>query len=186
MSLGGTAYPRSNSIPQYQNPHGNPLYNTIPQSKYYTMQPMYTMGNQMMGGAQSSLGHPSSPWSESGAPNNLPFLETLDIPDLYKLTNDPIYHNLPWLLIPHKKPTNIPKFKGKQGEDPGTHITTYHIWRVPNSMVDDSVQRRFPRTLIGNGTKWYIELPRDSFHDFNSLDTTFQIISSYPYGMKLE
>ena len=80
-----------------------------------------------MGGAQSSSGHPSSPWSELGAPKNFPFLATLDIPDLYKLTNDPIYHNLQWLLILHKIPTDIPKFDGKQGEDPGTHVTTYRL-----------------------------------------------------------
>lgn len=139
MSQGGTAYNRGNFIPLYQNPHGNPLYNTVSQINCYTTQPMYTMGNQMMGGAQSSSGHPSSPWSESGAPNSLPFLATLDIPNLYKLTNDPIYHNLQWSPIPHKIPIDIPKFDGKQGEDPGTHITTYHIWSVSNSMVDDSV-----------------------------------------------
>jgi len=51
MIQGGTAYTRHNFIPQYQNPHGNPLYNTIHQSNYYTMQPMYNMGNQTMGGA---------------------------------------------------------------------------------------------------------------------------------------
>jgi len=139
MSQGGTACTGGNFIPQYQNPHGNPLYNTILQSNYYTTQPMYTMGNQMMGGAQNSSGHSSSPWSELGAPNSLPFLATLDIPDLYKLTNDPIYHNLQWPTIPHKIPMDIPKFDGKHGEDPGTHITTYHLWCVSNSMVDDSV-----------------------------------------------
>lgn len=51
MSQGGTAYTGGNFIPQYQNPHGNPLYNTVPQSNCYAMQPMYTMGNQTMGGA---------------------------------------------------------------------------------------------------------------------------------------
>jgi len=30
MSQGGTAYPRGNSIPQPNNPYGNPHYNTIP------------------------------------------------------------------------------------------------------------------------------------------------------------
>jgi len=81
----------------------------------------------------------SSPWSDSGASNTLPFLATLDISYLYKLTNDLIYHNLLWLPILHKILTNIPKFEGKQGEDLGTHITTYHLWCVSNSMVDDSI-----------------------------------------------
>lgn len=48
-----------------------------------------------------------------GAPNTFPFLETLDIPYLYKLTNGPIYHNLHWPPILHKIPANIPKFEGK-------------------------------------------------------------------------
>lgn len=55
-----------------------------------------------MGGAQGSSSHMSSPWSESGTPNSLPFLETLDIHNLYKLTKDPIYRNLQWPPIPHK------------------------------------------------------------------------------------
>lgn len=139
MSQGGTAYPRGNSIPQYQNPHGNPHYNAIPQGNYYTMQLMYNIGTQMMGGAQGSSSQMSSPWSESGAPHSLPFLVMLDIFNLYKLTNDPIYHNLVWSPIPHKIPIDIPKFEGKYGEDLGTHITTYHLWCVSNSMVDDSV-----------------------------------------------
>jgi len=117
MSQVGTTYTRGNSIPQNQNPHGNPLYSTIPQTNCYTTKPIYTMGNQMMGGAQSSSSHPSSPWSKLGAPNSLPFLAMLDIPNLYKLTNDPIYHNLQWPPISHKIPMNIPKFDGKQGED---------------------------------------------------------------------
>ena len=139
MIQGGTAYTWGNFIPHYQNPHGNPLYSTISQRNYYTTQPMYTMENQMMGGAQSSSGHPSSPWSQSGAPNSLPFLTMLDIPNLYKMKNDPIYHNLQWPPTPHKIPMDIPKFDGKQGEDPGTHITTYHLWCASNSMMDDSV-----------------------------------------------
>ncbi len=131
---------------------------------------MYNIKTQMMGGPQGSSSHMSSPWSELGAPNSLPFLAMLDIPDLYKLTNDPIYHNLRWPPIPHKIPREIPKFKGKQGEDLGTHITTYHLWCVSNSMVDDSVWLRlFPCTLTGNVAKWYIELPRASVNTFDAL-----------------
>jgi len=190
MSQGGTAYTWGNSITQYQNPHGNPLYNTVPQRNCYTSQPMYTMWNQTMGGAQSSSGHPSSPWSKSGAPNNLPFLATLDIPDLYKLTNNPIFHSLQWPLIPHKIPIDIPKFNGKQGEDPGTPITTYHLWSVSNSIVDDSVQLQiFPRTLTGNVAKWYIELPRASVNTFDNLAMEFlnhfQLPIRYEAGTKL-
>jgi len=91
-----------------------------------------------MGGPQGSSSHMSSPWSDLGASHTLPFLATLDIPEFYKLTNDPIYHNLLWMPIPHKIPIDIPKFEGKQGEYLGTHITSYHPWCVSNSMVDDS------------------------------------------------
>lgn len=147
------------------------------------------MGNQTMGGAQSSSGHLSSPWSKSGAPNNLPFLATLDIPNLYKLTNNPIYHDLQWSLIPHKIPVDIPKFERKQGEDLGTHVTTYHLWCVSNSMVDDSVWLRiFPCTLTGNATKWYIELPR-AVNTFDTLAMEFlkhfQLPIRYETGTEL-
>jgi len=82
MSQGGTTYPRGNFIAQHHIPHGNPHYNVIPQGNYYTTQPMYNIGTQMMGGLKGSSSHMSSPWSESGAPQTLPFLATLDIPDL--------------------------------------------------------------------------------------------------------
>ena len=98
----------------------------------------------------------------------------LDILDLYKLTNDPIYHNLLWPPIPHKILTDIPKFDGKQGEDLGTHITTYHLWCVSNSMVDDSIRLRlFPHTLTGNAAKWYIALPCASVNTFDTLAMEF-------------
>jgi len=151
---------------------------------------MYNIGNQIMGGAQSSTSHPSSPWSESGAPNSLPFLATLDIPELYKLTNDPIYHNLQWLPIPHQIPTDIPKFDGKQGEDLGTHITTYHLWSVSNSMVYDSVWLLpFLHTLTSNVAKWYIELPRAWVNTFDALVMEFlkhfQLPICYETGTEL-
>ena len=62
----------------------------------------------------------------------LPFLDTLELHDLSKLTNDPIRHHLAWLPVPVKIPTDIPKFDGKTGEDPANHITTYHLWCVSN------------------------------------------------------
>ena len=93
------------------------------------------------------------------APTNLPFLATLELPDLSKLTNDPIRHHPAWPPVLVKIPTDIPKFDGKIGEDPANHITTYHLWCVSNSFLDDSIKLRlFPRTLTGNATKWFIEL----------------------------
>ena len=52
ISQGGTTYPGGTYIPQPKNPYGNPHYNTIPQGTYYTTQPMYNIGNNMMGTAR--------------------------------------------------------------------------------------------------------------------------------------
>ena len=63
-------------------------------------------------------------------------LATLKFPNLSKLTNDPILHHLAWLPIPVKIPINIMKFKDKIGDDPSSHITTYHLCCVSNSMLE--------------------------------------------------
>jgi hypothetical protein len=44
---------------------------------------------------------------------HLPFLATLDLPDLSRLTNDPIFHSPVWPVIPAKLPSDIPKFEKK-------------------------------------------------------------------------
>ena len=67
MSQGVTPYPGGISNPQPNNPYGNPQYNTIPQGTYYTMHPVYNIGNNMMGGPQGSSSHMSLLWSHSGA-----------------------------------------------------------------------------------------------------------------------
>ena len=60
------------------------------------------------------------------SPTKLPFLATLELPDLSKLTNDPIWHHFSWTPVLVKILTDIPKFDGKTREDPANHITTYH------------------------------------------------------------
>ena len=74
------------------------------------------------------------------APIELPFLATLELLDLSKLTNDPIRHHFAWPQVPVNIPTDIPKFDGKTREDPANHITTYHLWCVSNSFLDDSIK----------------------------------------------
>lgn len=96
MSQGVTPYLGGTYIPQPNNPYEQPQYTTIPQGNYYSMHLVYNIGNNMIGGPQGSSSNLSSPWFDSGALNTLPFLEMLDILDLYKLTDDPIYHNLLW------------------------------------------------------------------------------------------
>ena len=104
----------------------------------------------------------------------LPFLATLDLPDLTCLTNDPIAYYQYWPSMPSKLPSDIPKFEGKPGEDPSNHVMTYHLWCASNSISDDSIRLRlFQRTLIGLAAKWYIELPRASFYNFSQLATSF-------------
>jgi hypothetical protein len=104
----------------------------------------------------------------------LPFLATLDIPNLSRLTNDPILHFPFWLAIPAKLPCNIPKFDGKPGEDPNNHVMMFHLWCSSNSLMDDSFQLRlFQRTLMGSVAKWYIDLQRGTFQYFNSLSMDF-------------
>jgi hypothetical protein len=58
----------------------------------------------------------------------LPFLATLHFPNLSRLINDPIYHDLHWPPMQAKFPSDIPKFEGKPNEDPSDHVTTFQLW----------------------------------------------------------
>ena len=90
--------------------------------------------------------------------------------------NDTMSHNLAWPIVPNKLPSDIPKFEGKAGEDPGEHVTTFHLWCSSNSLHDDSVcLRLFQRTLTGPVVKWYIELSRGAYTMFDDLALTFLI-----------
>lgn len=52
-------------------------------------------------------------FSQHDPNRRLPFIATLDLPDLSRLMNDPIYY-LPFLPpMPNKFPSDIPKFEGK-------------------------------------------------------------------------
>ena len=120
----------------------------------------------------------------------LPFLATLDLPDLSRLTNDPISHSPVWPVILAKLPFDILKFDGNPGKDPSNHVMNFHLWCSSNSLMDDSIRLHlFQRTLIGSATKWYIELPCASFHDFNSLAMSFlmhfQLHIRYEKGTEL-
>ena len=164
---------------------------------YQSMSPPYPGSypyppNQYIGRPYNPFGlNTMSPFNQTSFGNTpLPFLATLELPNLSKLTNDPILHHPTWTPVPVKIPTNILKFEGKMGDDPASHITTYHLWCVSNSMLDDLIKLcLFPRTLIGNATKWFIELPTSSFHDFGSLAMAFlthiQLPICYEMGTNL-
>jgi hypothetical protein len=120
----------------------------------------------------------------------LPFLATLHLPDLTWLLNDPICHDPRWPPMPTKLPSDIPKFEAKPNEDPGDHVTTFHLWCSSNSLKDDSVQLRlFQRTLIGSAAKWYIELDRSRYSFFGELAMAFvnhfQLPVRYDAGTEL-
>jgi hypothetical protein len=98
----------------------------------------------------------------------LPFLAMLHFPYLTRLLNDPICHDPHWPPMSTKFPSNIPKLEAKPSEDPGDHVTTFHLWFSSNSLKDDSVHLHlFQRTLIRSDTKWYIELDRSRYSSFN-------------------
>jgi hypothetical protein len=169
--------------------------------QFRVITPVYPGQHQPYTRGPTGYNYPSNPvYGSTGVPmphqyylqvnQKLPFLATLDLPDLSRLTNDPIFHYLVWLAIPAKLPSDIPKFDGKSGEDPNNHVMTFHLWCSSNSLMDDSIRLHlFQRMLTGSATKWYIELPRASFHDFNSLAmsflTHFQLPIQYETGTEL-
>ena len=130
-----------------------------------------------------------------GAPHRpaqprLPFLEMLNLPDLSRLTNDPVSYDPAWPTVPAKLPSDILKFEGKLGEDLSEHVTTFHLWCSSNSLHEDSIRLRlFQRTLTGPAMKWYIEIPRGEFIVFDDLAMTFlnhfQLPVRYDVGTKL-
>jgi hypothetical protein len=76
--------------------------------------------------------------------------------------------------VPTKLPSDILKFEGKTSEDPGDHVTTFHLWCSSNSLNDDSIcLRLFQCTLIGVAVKWYIELPGGTYKNFNQMVLVF-------------
>jgi hypothetical protein len=120
----------------------------------------------------------------------LSFLATLDLPDLSRILSIPIRHSPQWPTIPAKLPSDIPKFDGKAGEDLNNHMMTFHLWCSSNSLMDDSIHLYlFQRTLIGSATKWYIELPRGFFANFNTLAmdflTHYQLSIRYEMGTEI-
>ena len=130
--------------PQMQNPYvgqGHGFYQNLGQQPKFSWQP----------GASQTLG-PFFPGYQQQP--KLPFLVTLHLPYLTRLLNDPICHDPRWPPMSTKFPLDIPKFKAKPNEDPGDHVTTFHLWCSYNSLKDDSVQLRlFQRTLIGSAMK---------------------------------
>nr|KUM50596.1 hypothetical protein ABT39_MTgene440 [Picea glauca]QHR88203.1 hypothetical protein Q903MT_gene2216 [Picea sitchensis] len=114
----------------------------------------------------------------------------LNLPNLSRLTINPISHDPSWPSISAKLPLDIPKFEDKAGEDPLNHVMTFYLWRSSNCLMDDSVHvQLFQRTLTGIAVKWYIMLPHASHNFSTSLEmvffTHFQLPIHYTTGTKL-
>ena len=104
--------------------------------------------------------------------------------------NDPVSHNPAWSAVSNKLPSDIPKFKGKAGEDPGEHVTTFHLCCSSNSLHENSIcLMLFQLTLMGPIVKWYIELPVGAYDTFDDLPMTFlnhfQLHVCYDVGTEL-
>ena len=75
-------------------PYGQqPYIPTPPPIGIFYQSPTYPTSNTLMGGPYGPNSQPVLPWIDSGPNLQLPILAALDIPDIYKLTNDPINHN---------------------------------------------------------------------------------------------
>jgi hypothetical protein len=194
QSTGGQQFPAASVIPpSVGQPYPgsfNPIWGVNAQTQapvpgynpmsYYPLQPPPNLpgSSHYMQTAYGPTGLPTGlpPQSHQYPQVNrqLPFIATLDLPDLSRILNDPIRHSPQWPAIPAKLPSDIPKFDGKAGEDPNNHVMTFHLWCSSNSLMDDSIRLRlFQRTLTGSAAKWYIELPRGFFSDFNTLAMAF-------------
>jgi len=122
--------------------------------------------------------------------SKLSFFTTLNLPDFTNLTNDLVQHLPGWPPMPTKLPSYIPKFKVKAREDPTNNVMMYHLWCYSNSIMDNSIRLRlFQWTLTGFAAKWYIELPANTFQNFEASAITFlnhfQLPVPYETGTKL-
>jgi hypothetical protein len=109
-------------------------------------------------------------------PSNLPlpYLASLNIPDLTKLTNDIILHDPTWPNMPTKLPSDILKFQGKPGEDAANHVMTFHLWCSLNNIMYDSIcLSLFQINLRVSSAKWYVDEKQGSHVTFESLVKAF-------------
>jgi hypothetical protein len=112
-------------------------------------------------------------WGQMSQPR-FPFLDTLNMIDLSKLMNEIMSHNPTCPPVPTELHLDIPKFEGKNGDDHGDHITTFHVWFSSNSINDNSIRLRlFQHTFIGLVVKWYTEIPRGAYGVFSQLVIIF-------------
>jgi hypothetical protein len=148
---------------------GSTLLGSNSQGPLSTRFPLHGSGEPIS--SQGGSTNPPSPPQGSGSQNThtmvgtnpppplqMPYLSSLNILYLRKLTNDPILHDPTWPAMTTKLPSDIPKFEGKAGDDPTNHVMTFHLWCSSNNIMDDSIRLRlFQCTLTGSSTKWYVD-----------------------------
>ena len=115
----------------------NPQAFTIQNNPYLGYQQQIPYAGAQRPVSQAIPSHPS--YAQPNLNRQFPFVATLELPDLNRLTNDPINYAPWWPVIPHKLPSNIPKFNGNHIKYPLTHVMTYHLWCSSNSLNDDYV-----------------------------------------------
>jgi hypothetical protein len=178
---------------------GSTLLGSNPQGHTVTRSPSH--GSRGPTSSQRRRTNPPSPHQGSGSqhtmagtniptPLQMPYLASLNIPYLTKLTNDPILHDDTWPAMPTKLPSDIPNFEGKAGDDPANHVMTFHLWCSSNSIMEYSVRLRlFQHTLTGPSAKWYVEEKPGSHTTFESLAkaflTFFQLPIRHDNGLEL-
>ena len=128
----------------YTTPHINNMlaYGWNPFQRIPTTSELATGGNPTFtyGNMGASPSNPQAGTFNTPVRPKLPFLATLNLIYFLKLMNDPMRHNSSWPPIPTRLPSDIPKFKGKVGDDPLAHVTTFHLWCSYNSLNDDTVR----------------------------------------------
>jgi hypothetical protein len=114
-------------------------------------------------------------------PLQMPYLASLNIPYLRKLTNDPIFHDPTCPAMPTKLPLDIPKFEGKAGDDLANHVMTFHLWCSSNNIMYDSIQLQlFQCTLTSPSAKWYVDEKSGSHVTFESSAKVFLTFFQLP------
>ena len=194
QQMGGSNVPLNPSTSYGQ---GNPQHQQAPQLGPFIpnllyQQPIIGVGHVPLTATPPKGSNPQSGWNQPGgiyAPGGARNFGNVPFTGGFNPSQQGGYA-APWPPVTVKIPTDIPKFDGKTGEDPANHITTYHLWCVSNSFLDDSIKLRlFPWTLTGNATKWFIKLPSAAFFDFQSLAiaflTHFQLPICYETGTEL-
>jgi hypothetical protein len=159
--------------------------------------PSVSSPSQGGGGQTSSQGRSTSPPNPSQglgplpthimagtnpSPNiPIPYLASLNIPNLTKLMNDPIFNDPTWPNMPTKLPSDILKFEGKPGEDPTNHVMNFHLWCSSNKIMDDSIYLQlFQRMFMGSSAKWYVDEKSESHVTFESLAKAFLLFFQLP------